>query len=216
MDFQRGSKSKLSTAALQFSSDFHIDDRFWSGANEFVLCGMIVNVHLSSHQWPRPNPSRRRYFLSSEWRAELCNKSDKFTLQGLYLDGRKDDTLVVELAHSKRFRRVKKEEHYSLYIIQEPGSVYIGHVTPTSGSSEDIVTSIISYLSGRGISLEKLVVIGYDGTAVNTGWKNGLIRRIEIHLGKPLQWVVCLLHHFNELPFRHLFQYLEDKSTVNL
>ncbi|GBM29469.1 hypothetical protein AVEN_140238-1 [Araneus ventricosus] len=57
MDFQRGSKSKLSTAALQFSSDFHIDDRFWSGANEFALCGMIVNVHLSSHQWPRPNPS---------------------------------------------------------------------------------------------------------------------------------------------------------------
>ncbi|GBM03397.1 hypothetical protein AVEN_237490-1, partial [Araneus ventricosus] len=130
-------------------------------------------------------------------------KSDEFTLQGLYLDGRKDDTLVVDLAHSKVFRRVEKEEHYSL--IQEHSSVYIGHVTPTSGSSYDIITSIISYLSGRGISLGKLVVIGCDGTADNTGWKNGLIRRIEIPLGKPLQWVVCLLH-FNELPFRNLFQ----------
>ncbi|GBN46741.1 hypothetical protein AVEN_182126-1, partial [Araneus ventricosus] len=108
-----------------------------------------------------------------------------------------------------RIRESKTEEHYSL--TQEPGSVYIGHVTPTSGSSEDIVTFIIYYLSGRGISLEKLVVIGCDGTAVNTGWKNGLIRRIEIHLEKPLQWAVCLLH-FNKLPFRHLFQYLDGKS----
>ncbi|GBL74776.1 hypothetical protein AVEN_243637-1 [Araneus ventricosus] len=87
-------------------------------------------------------------------RAELCSKSEEFTLQGLCLDGRKDDTLVVDLADSKRFRRVKKEEHYSL--IQESAAVYIGHVTPTSGGSADIVTSIISYLSGRGISLKKL------------------------------------------------------------
>ncbi|GBM06104.1 hypothetical protein AVEN_265166-1 [Araneus ventricosus] len=148
-----------------------------------------------------------RYLQKQNVRAGLCSKSDEFPLQGLYLDGKKDDTLVVDLAHSKRFRRVKKEEHNSL--IQEPGSVYIGHVTPTSGSSEDIVTFIISYLSGRGISLEKLVVKGCDGTAVITSWLNGLIRRIEIHLRKPLQWAVCLLH-FNELPFR---QYLDGKST---
>ncbi|GBM08130.1 hypothetical protein AVEN_214461-1 [Araneus ventricosus] len=51
--------------------------------------------------------------------AELCSKSDEFPLHGLYLDGRKDVTLVVELAHSKSFCRVKKEEHYSM--IQEPG-----------------------------------------------------------------------------------------------
>ncbi|GBM85896.1 hypothetical protein AVEN_144323-1 [Araneus ventricosus] len=139
-------------------------------------------------------------------RAELCRKSDEFPLQGVYLDGRKDDTLVVDLAHSKS--RVKKSKSS---LIQEPGSVYIGHVTLTSGSSEDIVTSIISYLSGRGISIKKLVVIRCNGTADNTGWKNGLIRRIEIHLWKSLQWVVCLLY-FNELPFRYLFQYLDGKS----
>ncbi|GBN83756.1 hypothetical protein AVEN_141238-1 [Araneus ventricosus] len=47
-------------------------------------------------------------------RVEFCSKSDEFPLQGLYLDGRKDDALVIDLAHSKRFRRVKKEERYSL------------------------------------------------------------------------------------------------------
>ncbi|GBL75885.1 hypothetical protein AVEN_234228-1 [Araneus ventricosus] len=128
----------------------------------------------------------------------------------LYMDGRKDDTLVVDLVHSKGFRRVKKEEHYSL--IQEPGSVYNGLVTPTSGSSGDIIISIISYLSGRDICLEKLVVIRSDGIAVNTGWKNGLFHRIEIHLRKPLKWAIYLLH-FNELPFLHMFQYLDGKST---
>ena len=42
-------------------------------------------------------------------------------LQGLYFDGRKDKSLVVEKRKSKRFRRTIKEEHYS--ILQEPGSV---------------------------------------------------------------------------------------------
>lgn len=74
--------------------------------------------------------------------------------------------------------------HYSLF--QERGSDYIGFVTPISGRSEHIATSIITFLSGRGISHEKVDVIGSDDTNINTGWKNGLIRRMEIHLGKTL------------------------------
>lgn len=143
-------------------------------------------------------------------RADLSSSITENKLIGLYFDGRKDDTIVVQEAHSKRFKRVVKEEHYVL--IQEPGNIFLGHVTPNSGSSEDIATSIISYLTSNDISLDELVVIGCDGTNVNTGLKNGIIRRIETHLGKPLQWAVCLLH-FNELPFRHLFQYLDGKST---
>lgn len=78
-----------------------------------------------------------------------------------------------------------KDEHYSL--IQEPGNKFLGHVTPNSGSSDDIATSVISYLASNDISLKVLVVIGCDGTDVNTGLRNGIIRRIELHLGKPLQ-----------------------------
>lgn len=73
-------------------------------------------------------------------RAELRSKSVELPLQCLYLDGSKDDTTLVDLAYSKRFRRVENEEHYTL--IQEPGSVCIGHVTPSSGSSEDIAKPI--------------------------------------------------------------------------
>lgn len=38
--------------------------------------------------------------------AEFCSKSDALSLLGLYLDGRKDDTLVIEQAHLQRFRRI--------------------------------------------------------------------------------------------------------------
>ena len=50
-------------------------------------------------------------------------------------------------------------------MIQEPVSLCVGHVTPNSGSSEDIVKSVISHLSERGISLENLILIGCDCTA---------------------------------------------------
>lgn len=47
---------------------------------------------------------------------------------------------------------------------------------------------------------------------MNTGWKKGVIRQIELHVGRPLQWAICLLH-FNELPFRHLFLHLDGDTT---
>jgi len=37
-----------------------------------------------------------------------------------------------------------------------------------------------------------------------SGHKAGFIRCLEEKLGRPLQWVVCLLH-CNELPLRHVF-----------
>lgn len=118
--------------------------------------------------------------------------------------------MFSEKVNTKHFCRKTKEEHYSL--IQEPGSTYIGHVSPSSSSSTDITRSIKSHLSELGIPLEKLEVIGCDGTVTNTGWKNGIIRQLELHVGRPLQWSVCLLH-FNELPFRHIFQHIDGQTA---
>ena len=104
-------------------------------------------------------------------------------VHGLYFDGRKDDTLVIESIHKKRVSRVVKEEHISL--IQEPGSNYIGHVSPQSGKASDISSSIISHLSEQNISLDEFVMVGCDGTAINTGCRNGIIRRLELHIRRP-------------------------------
>ncbi|GBO31165.1 hypothetical protein AVEN_86885-1 [Araneus ventricosus] len=106
----------------------------------------------------------------------------------------------------------QKCERRTLSLIQEPGSTYIGQVSPSSSSSNDITQSIISRLSELSISLEKLEVVGSDGTVTNTGWKNGVIHRLENHIGRPLQWRICLLH-FNELPFRHIFQLIDGQTA---
>ncbi|GBM46404.1 hypothetical protein AVEN_73879-1 [Araneus ventricosus] len=50
-----------------------------------------------------------------------------------------------------------------------------------------------------------LIFPGCDGTVVNTGVFNGVIRRLELKLHRPIQWLICLLH-FNEFLLRHLFE----------
>ncbi|GBN29919.1 hypothetical protein AVEN_253455-1 [Araneus ventricosus] len=44
------------------------------------------------------------------------------------------------------------------------------------------------------------------------GVNRGVIRRLEMKCGRPLQWVVCLLHA-NELPLRHLLQTLDGVTS---
>ena len=51
---------------------------------------------------------------------------------------------------------------------------------------------------------ESLLAVVADGTATNTGWKDGMIAHFERDLGRPLLWLICQLHG-NELPLRHLF-----------
>ncbi|GBN73905.1 hypothetical protein AVEN_114829-1 [Araneus ventricosus] len=113
-----------------------------------------------------------------------------------------EDTLVTEKVNSKQFRRTINEEHFS--ILQEPGSVFVGHVAPSSGSAHNIANSILSYLTETVFLLHELDVIGFDGNVNNTGWKTGVICQIEKKLKDQLQWDVCFLHS-NELPFLHLF-----------
>jgi hypothetical protein len=64
----------------------------------------------------------------------------------------------------------------------------------------------------KGTELEKkLVLVKADGTNVNTGHLHGSIRYLELFLGKPLQWDICLLH-LNELPLRHVFMKLDGTT----
>lgn len=121
-------KIQLQSTAL-LSDRYGVSDRTTAAINDV---GLITDSNVS-HVIDKNKIRRGKQTV----RAELCSKPDECPLQGLYLDKRKNDTLVIHLAHSKRFRGVKKQEHYSL--IQEPGSVYIGHVTPTSGSSEELL-----------------------------------------------------------------------------
>ncbi|GBM25056.1 hypothetical protein AVEN_96644-1 [Araneus ventricosus] len=78
-----------------------------------------------------------------------------------------EDTFVIEKVNSKQFRRTIKEEHYS--ILQEPGSVFDGHVAPSFGSAQNIANSILFYLNETLYLLHELDVSRCDGTVTNTG-----------------------------------------------
>uniref|UniRef100_A0A6P7GJ66 Uncharacterized protein LOC114338834 n=1 Tax=Diabrotica virgifera virgifera TaxID=50390 RepID=A0A6P7GJ66_DIAVI len=79
------------------------------------------------------------------------------------------------------------------------------------GEAANIAKNILSYMKENFVNPRNLKAIGCDGTNVNTGWKGGVIRTIEVQIGKPLQWVVCLLHA-NELPLRHLLQHFDGQT----
>lgn len=64
----------------------------------------------------------------------------------------------------------------------------------------------------KKIKVDDFIDIGCDGTITNTGKINGVIWIFKNSLGKPLQWIICLLH-LNELPLRHPFNKLDGDTT---
>lgn len=105
-------------------------------------------------------------------------------------------------------RTMVTEEHIS--IINEPGSSYLGHVSPLSGSAQDIKNAICAILTEKNIDKTKILAIGCDGTVVNTGNVGGVICRIEKELGRHLHW--CQLHS-NELPLRHIIEHSDGTTS---
>lgn len=131
-------------------------------------------------------------------------------IQALYFDGRLDDTLRLnETEDGKLHRTTVKEDHISL--IQEPKSRFLGYTAPLSGKAIDIANSILQYFSENYLTMSEIVCIGCDGCTTNTGKYNGVIRKLEEKLGRPLQWVICQLHS-NELPLRHLVEMLDGPT----
>ena len=85
-------------------------------------------------------------------------------------------------------------------MIQKSVSIYIGHVTPPSGSPVSITKALANCLEVDNIYTDYLNIIEYDGTVTNTGFKNDIISGMEHYLGRTVQWIICLLHG-NVLPF---------------
>lgn len=201
------SQMRLKLPALAMACDrTGISDRSAATIASAVLQDVgIISIDTKKNVIDRMKVRRER----ERKRLDLQKVKNKKIL-GLYFDGRKDKTMVNHKEGTKYYRQIITEEHISL--IQEPGSKYIGHATPTNGSALQIKNSIINFLETNNIVTSEIVVIGCDGTVVNTGFKTGVIRQIEKHLKKPLQWIICQLHA-NELPLRHLFQHLDGKTS---
>ena len=77
--------------------------------------------------------------------------------------------------------------------------------------TEEVMSQVFDVLSDYD-SLESTKALLVDNTSVNTGWKNCLVVKLEKKLGRNLYTVGCALHQ-NELPFRSLFENLDDATT---
>ena len=82
-------------------------------------------------------------------------------------------------------KRTVVEEH--VILIKEPQSEYIGHFAASTGSIQSLFNGIIGYCASNELSLDDVAAIECDGTAVNTGCRGGVIKRLKDHLNKPLQ-----------------------------
>ncbi len=96
------------------------------------------------------------------------------------------------------------KEH--LVLVQEPKNKYIGYVTPTTSNAEDTSQAIIDKLMELNVDLADLKILGGDGCALNTGFRAGVMRKIEEFLNRPLGRVICLLH-FCEVLFKKIIEF---------
>ena len=118
--------------------------------------------------------------------------------------------MTVEKIDEKLHPRMVKEPH--LVALREPNSQLIGYTKVESETAASKVNKLIEFFQEKQLSLDSLIAICSDGEPTNTGVHGGILQLFEKQLKRPLHWFVCLLH-FNELPFRHLFDTL-DKSTT--
>jgi hypothetical protein len=201
-------ENKLFTSFSQACDRVGVSDRGAALLSTSILEDIGVVTKSDSSEIIDRNKVRR--IRQSNRKKLRTGAHDTLTATAIYFDGRKDSTYIMDQTGEKHRRRKIVEEHISL--VSEPGSEYIGHYTPVTGSSFGLTTGLLTFANENNISLDNVMAIGSDGTAVNTGNVNGTIRRIEQSLGRPLHWFICLLHG-NELPLRHLIQNLDGKTT---
>jgi hypothetical protein len=142
---------------------------------------------------------RRKEETSGEVRClGFDGKKDKHTkvLREIVVDGK----AVTKQATAT-------EEH--IVFVDEPGGKYLDHIEVDAGEGTGRHLGLaVSELVREYDSNDSIEAVCTDGTAVNTGYLTGAIAEVERNLGKPLQWLICL-KHFNELPFRHIFDELD-------
>lgn len=130
-------------------------------------------------------------------------------VSSIYFDGKRDATLSQHRVGNKIYPTSVIEDHY--VIIAEPGGHYLHHVTPKSGHGVNIAKAIYKFLLSNSLQ-DKIMVVGGDGCNANVGWQAGAIHYLEMFLGRPLQWQICMLHG-NELPFRALFTMYDGRTS---
>ena len=136
--------------------------------NHGVIKEGLADEELMVSTW-KVTEMRYKYGLE----ADLIHSQNSKCLQCIKFDGKKDKCLLPQ-------SKTRMQENVT--VISEPGSKYVDHFIPRSGKAAHIANELYDLLVETD-SLHSLSVIGADGTNVNTGWKGGAIRELELKLG---------------------------------
>ena len=200
--------AKLKKLAKVGNALYQLSDRAGAALANAVMTDLgLINENYKTNVIDQNKLRQERKRCWEELRKEEDANFD--LVNGIYLDSRKDGTMVITQSdEGKKYRKTVLEEQY--VIVDKPGEFYLTYVTTEDGRGRTIARCIYSVIKTTDLE-DKLAIIGSDGTATMTGPYNGAIRCLEELLGRPLQWAVCLLH-CNELPLRHIFITIDGKT----
>jgi len=166
----------------------------------------------------RKNLTVDRYKIRRErekFRKKQVEKNKEEVKEGiecLGTDGKRNKKTLK--ASTETVNNVEVQKHFTgveehIVYTNEPKGTYVCHSAPNDGTGRGLANDMLETLAELN-SKDSLVAICCDGTAVNTGWREGMVSHVERDLERKLLMLSCMLHA-NELPFRKLF----DKSDGN-
>lgn len=82
----------------------------------------------------------------------------------------------------------------NIVIVQEPNSHYLGFVSTQQSDAQSIYLKLLNFFIDNKKDLNHLFAIGSDGAATNVGTCNGIIKKFETFLKRPIHHIICLLH----------------------
>ena len=149
-------------------------------------------------------------------RAEENSSVEKSNITGIFVDSRKDNTLILKHDETTGTFRKRTIKECHMTVTEEPKGRYLTHYTPeaktrTATPAKQCAIGLFDWLKDRGID-RSLEVIGSDTTNEMSGWKGGMLHCVEELLNRRLFRSFCWLH-INELPFRHIVAKLDGPTS---
>lgn len=127
----------------------------------------------------------------------------------MYFDGKINKMWQVV---DGQWRRIKGS---NTTVVRQPDGQHLGFFTAEKGhgTGRDVASGVLNHLEHvLNLDIKDLICVGGDGCMVNLGPWSGVFTELENILKRPLQRVVCMLHHV-ELPLRALFHKIDGKRS---
>jgi len=132
---------------------------------------------------------------------ELAVATDFFTL---HWDGK----IFKALTHCGN-----KEERVAVLLTTSGGDeILLGIIPVKNGTASEEHSKILDLLIEKKIELPKIIACVFDTTSVNTGEKNGIVKRLEASLSHALLELACR-HHIYELVCNSVSEAVLGKSS---